>query len=232
MWTANKKYRKALTFSFDDGITDDIRLIGILNKYGLKGTFNLNSGLLSDINVWYKSETKDVHHINITEHMHLYDGHEVASHTVTHGLLIDLPYETIYNEYYLDKLYLEALFGYKIKGVAFPYAVFDENTIKVLRDLGIVYARPCIDTYDFSVPTELPVIHSTCHFKHDRVSELADKFLSDDSDEDKLFYIWGHSYELMTEAEWINFEKLCSKLSGQKDVYYCTNIQAIENYLR
>ena len=39
----NGKY-KALTFSFDDGNFDDICLIKIMNKYGLKGTFNINSG--------------------------------------------------------------------------------------------------------------------------------------------------------------------------------------------
>ena len=37
---------KAVTFSFDDGITQDLRIIKILDKYGLKGTFNVNSGLL------------------------------------------------------------------------------------------------------------------------------------------------------------------------------------------
>ena len=37
---------KAITFSFDDGVTQDIRLIEILNKYGLKATFNLNSSCL------------------------------------------------------------------------------------------------------------------------------------------------------------------------------------------
>ena len=44
MWNGKKK---AVTFSFDDGVTQDIRLIEILNKYGLKGTFNLNSGLMA-----------------------------------------------------------------------------------------------------------------------------------------------------------------------------------------
>ena len=34
---------KALTFSYDDGEKQDIRLIQLFNKYGLKGTFNLNS---------------------------------------------------------------------------------------------------------------------------------------------------------------------------------------------
>ena len=36
---------KALTLSYDDGVVQDIRLIDIMNKHGLKGTFNINSGL-------------------------------------------------------------------------------------------------------------------------------------------------------------------------------------------
>ena len=35
---------KAVTFSYDDGMTQDIRLIELLNKYNLKCTFNINSG--------------------------------------------------------------------------------------------------------------------------------------------------------------------------------------------
>ena len=38
--------KKAVTFSFDDGDTQDQRLIEIFDKYGLKCTFNLNSELL------------------------------------------------------------------------------------------------------------------------------------------------------------------------------------------
>ena len=38
---------KAITFSFDDAVTQDIRLIELLNKYNLKCTFNVNSELLS-----------------------------------------------------------------------------------------------------------------------------------------------------------------------------------------
>ena len=41
IWNGKKK---AITFSFDDGVTQDIRTIEILDKYGLKATFNLNSG--------------------------------------------------------------------------------------------------------------------------------------------------------------------------------------------
>ena len=36
---------KYFTMSFDDGTIQDRRFVKILNNYGLKCTFNLNSGL-------------------------------------------------------------------------------------------------------------------------------------------------------------------------------------------
>ena len=38
--------KKAVTFSYDDGTVQDVRLIELLDKYGLKSTFNLCSGWL------------------------------------------------------------------------------------------------------------------------------------------------------------------------------------------
>lgn len=225
----DKKYKKALTFSFDDGVADDVRLVEILNRYGLKSTFNLNSGILSDTGSWRYNEVKDVHHMNYTEHMGLYDGHEIACHTVSHGCLPNMPYASIYNEFYLDKLYLEALFGQKIRGSALPFGSFNDDVIKALKELGIVYTRTVRDTFDFRLPCELPILDPTCHFMDERAFSLADEFFAD-GDEDKLFYIWGHSYELVTEGNWANFEKLCEKLAGRDDVYYCTNIEAIDSH--
>ena len=36
--------RKALTLSYDDGVRQDARMIEILDRYGLRATFNLNGG--------------------------------------------------------------------------------------------------------------------------------------------------------------------------------------------
>ena len=36
---------KVLTFSYDDGKLEDRRLVEIFNKNGLRGTFNLNTGI-------------------------------------------------------------------------------------------------------------------------------------------------------------------------------------------
>ena len=36
---------KTLTLSYDDGVEQDEKLVDLMVKYGLKGTFNLNSGV-------------------------------------------------------------------------------------------------------------------------------------------------------------------------------------------
>ena len=46
LWKDGKK--GCLTFSYDDGTKHDYRLVEIFNKYGMKGTFNLNSGFMLD----------------------------------------------------------------------------------------------------------------------------------------------------------------------------------------
>ncbi|MBQ9704536.1 MAG: polysaccharide deacetylase, partial [Clostridia bacterium] len=73
------KKNKILTFSYDDGVTQDIRLVELFNKYGMKCTFNINSGLLGDENYLIREDRK-INHIKVkTEDVkHIYDGHEVA----------------------------------------------------------------------------------------------------------------------------------------------------------
>ena len=93
MW--NGKH-KAVTFSFDDGITQDKRLIEIFNKYGLKSTFNLNSAVLG-IKTKLNSYGKEVTHykIDACEIKDVYYGHEIAAHSLTHPSLTDLDDNTV-----------------------------------------------------------------------------------------------------------------------------------------
>ena len=78
--------KKSVTFSFDDGVKQDAPFVELLNKYGMKCTFNLNSGLASEKHRWvYKGV--DVIHMNKEDMLDLYKGHEVAVHTLTHPFL-------------------------------------------------------------------------------------------------------------------------------------------------
>ena len=85
MWNGKNK---ALTFSYDDGTMQDVRLIELFNKYGMKATFNINSGLLGTERTLIRENVEVLHNkINPEDVKFVYDGHEVAAHTLTHPSL-------------------------------------------------------------------------------------------------------------------------------------------------
>ena len=65
---------KAVTFSYDDGCSDDARLSDIITGYGLKCTFNLNCEDMRDF-FFTKEEI---------EKYFLSRGHEIAVHGAKH----------------------------------------------------------------------------------------------------------------------------------------------------
>ena len=72
---------KALTMSYDDGRLQDERLVEIFNKYGIRGTFNLNYGLMDG----------DENRIQKEHVWELYQNHEVATHCLTHPTIARCP---------------------------------------------------------------------------------------------------------------------------------------------
>ena len=109
---------KAITLSFDDGVIQDRRLIEILNRYGLKGTFNLNSQLFN-VTIQVGSTVRIDHtKIDPSEVAPLYSGLEVAVHTLTHPNLTTLSDEEIIRQVEEDRKNLSALCGYEVIGMA------------------------------------------------------------------------------------------------------------------
>ena len=74
---------RALTFSYDDGVISDKRMVELLDRHGMKGTFNLNSGLFRK-----ETEPKD-RRMTEREIVELFKNgnHEVACHGLTHPYL-------------------------------------------------------------------------------------------------------------------------------------------------
>ena len=113
--------QKAVTFSYDDGVTQDIRLIELLNKYNLKCTFNLNSELLGKPGILMR-EGKRISHYKIhpEDVKYVYDGHEVAVHTLTHPNLTRLDEAEIIRQVETDRVNLQKLVDYEVVGMAYP----------------------------------------------------------------------------------------------------------------
>lgn len=132
---------KALTLSYDDGVVHDRRLVEICNRYGLRGTFNLNSGTLGNPG-----------RIEAGEVAELYAGHEVAVHTVTHPTLPYVPNELLTEEIIEDRKALEKLVGYPVRGMAYPNGGYDRALSTKLAWLGIDYARTVESHSKYTLP--------------------------------------------------------------------------------
>ena len=82
MWNGKKK---AVTFSYDDGVEQDRRLIALFNKYGMKATFNQNSGIQTRADTFTQGNIV-IHRMNQKDMRELYKGHEIPSHDLTRKL--------------------------------------------------------------------------------------------------------------------------------------------------
>lgn len=217
--------RKALTFSYDDGQVFDRELVAIFNKYGVKGTFHLNSGSLGS-----GEEEKEVF-INKSEVATLYKGHEVAVHGVEHRNLPTLSKHQMVIEIEEDRKTLEKLTGDFVQGMSYAFGSYSGEIIEVIKPLGIKYSRTVNATHGFFPPADLMAWHPTCH--HDGPLErLGNEFLDvPDYIELPIMYVWGHSYEFGNKGDFSVIDKFCEKMSGKEDIWYATNLE-ICNYLQ
>ena len=102
---------KAFNITYDDGVLQDIRFVELLNKYNIKGTFNLNSQLMEQQFSWTHPNGMQVTRLPKDVVVELYKGHEVASHTLTHPYMDSMVYGEIMRQLWHDKRNLQQLFG-------------------------------------------------------------------------------------------------------------------------
>lgn len=221
--------RKAVTLSYDDGVVQDAHLVNILDKYGLKATFNLNSGPMAE------AEERENGRLNVIQAKELYGSthHEVAIHTVWHPSLVDLSPQEVQWQVAEDQRALERIFGKPIRGMAYPFGTYNEAVVDSLKQMGIAYARTANSTGTFTLPDNWLQWTATCHHGDTRLWELVDQFLDDSSEDNTdspplLFYLWGHSYEFDDQKNWDVLETFCRKMGKRSDIWYATNLEIYE----
>jgi peptidoglycan/xylan/chitin deacetylase (PgdA/CDA1 family) len=229
MWNGKNK---AVTFSFDDGVSQDERLIEIFNKYGIKCTFNLNSEFLG-MDGTLDRNGRIVRHDKISSDRirDVYKGHEIAVHTLTHPNLTTLSDDEITRQVEEDRRRLSILAGYEVLGMAYPCGGInnDDRVAEVIRQTTQVeYARTITSTYSFDLQKNLLRFNPTIHSIDPRLDEIIDKFLEADGSSPRLLYIWGHSYEMDAEnITWDAFENACKRLAFKNDIFYGTNSEVL-----
>ncbi len=224
---------KAITFSYDDGVTQDQRLISLFNKYGLKATFNLNSGLLGKGGHLIREDVTVAHVKPRAEEVKkIYAGHEVAAHTMTHPFLPNLSDDEIIEQVEKDRIALSEVVDYEVKGFAYPGGGvnFNGHIADVIRNnTGIKYCRTTVSSGNFDLQDDLYIFKPTIyhHEEFGKLMEMGEKFVNLKTDKPQIFYIWGHAYEFDIHNQWDKFEEFLKLISEKDDIFYGTNSEVL-----
>ena len=230
---------KTVTFSYDDGTAQDVRLVNLFNKYSLKCTFNLiadhcpnacfmikNNGKQS----WDKSDAL----------RECFEGHEIANHSLTHPNLTHISDEECRKEILEAKRILEENFGYEVRGFVAPGGGWNEHVLEIMRECGVCYNRISTSNFEFTLPEDFlkwDPTHTGLYFMHDHGKKVISDFLTTET-ELACLYIYGHSFEFnemqcYNAADWGDIpdrwkgfeEDICKRIAFKDDTWYATNIE-------
>lgn len=236
---------KALSFTFDDGTVEDAWLADRFGELGMRGTFNLNSGLFPAPGTDLSTLDPDIfpvrdiqHRMTAEEAVAALDRPcvEIASHGSLHAdpTLLDTP--SLVWDMMSDRHALETLFRRPVTGYAYPQGAFDAKSIEAAKTCGYEYARTACMTHGFDLPSDPMTLAPTCSFADPAAEELAEKFLAFEpttgmywnTTKAVFFNIFGHTYEMnVHDGLKDRFDSLLCTLAGHDDVWYATNIEVV-----
>ena len=242
---------KFFTVSFDDGTEQDIRVIALMEKYGIRGTFNLSSGLFGEsahvsrtisetlpdgscrqVNVKFDHIIMP---LELAREVYSRDFIEIAGHGTHHLHQSGLGKNKLIEQIADDAAILSDLFGRKIRGHIFPYGEYDADCLTVMEEAGLVYGRLAtggIIDKDFCFSAERGIIKPTCRMTDHCALPLLRRFISTPCcEQDMVFYMWGHSFELDYGTETgcdTYLEELFSTVSKAAGIEFVTNGELID----
>ena len=217
---------KALTLSYDDGVREDKRLIEIMIKNGLKGTFNINSGIFAPEG---NNESRGRMRKDEAYELYLKSGMEVAVHTFMHPNLPFLTDAEVMYELNEDKLSIEKETNRIIRGMAYPYGTYSDSVVECLQAAGFLYARTVQSSHSFGISKDWLRLPATCHHNDKELMNLAHRFADMEVvREPQMFYLWGHSYEFENNNNWNIIEEFSEIMGNRSDIWYATNIEIFE----
>lgn len=226
--TYSNGLKKAVTFSYDDGILQDRRLVQLFNQYGIKSTFNLNYGLLSEDGYW-ENQGVIVKRLPLEEVVSLYEGHEIANHGLQHPNIAAASFTEKQLQIVEGKKRLEELTGKVIDGMAYPFGTVDDDMIQIMKLAGVNYGRTVDCTGGFTLPDDWYRWGPTAHHNSTDIFRIISDYMKLDQEEISVLYIWGHSYEFDVDKNWDHIEEICKQLGGRDDIWYCTNGELFED---
>ena len=163
---------------------------------------------------------------------YMYDGHEVAVHTLTHPNLTRCDDAEVIRQVETDRLNLSGLVGYEVVGMAYPCGgVNNDDRVAgiIKKNTGVKYSRTITTNNCFDLQENLYRFNPTgYHLDFEKMMQLGREFVEFKPKEPKVFYIWGHSYEMDYGADyWVKLEEFFKLISNKEDIFYGTNKEVL-----
>ena len=219
-WVYPNGNHKALIMSYDDGLDDDIALAQLFDRYGIIGTFHLNSGLLDTRAIWNEGKPNEILQTYLSKDtlVHVFKNHEIAVHGTYHKALVGLSDKEILEEINVDIENLTILSDRKISSMAYAFGSTNDHVAEVIGTTPLTNARTTKSSYNFDLPEDYYLWNPTCH--DSEALEYLEAYLSLDSPSLSLFYVWGHSWELRDTLRNQNILKFCNEIGDRDDIWY------------
>ncbi len=241
-----------ITTSWDDGNKLDLKVLDLLDKYGLRGTFYIPKS--------HQSKTLSDPEINVVCRRQ-----EVGAHTLNHVNLSAVDLTTAREEIRGSKDYLEDLTGKDIEMFCYPFGHFNNEVRQEVKAAGFLGARTTKE-FDIRYPDDFFSFNTSLHIypfpfrKRDESHYHLSKFLFQPLQKkysgiralglplrswlswdnlsrsvfdhaleiNGLYHIWGHSWEIERYGLWDKLESHFKYISRRDDCLYLTNGEALK----
>lgn len=235
----NEPYTVQVTTSWDDGHVLDHCVAGLLDTYGLTGTF-----YVAPRNVELERRVR----MGKRDLCALAADFEIGGHTLNHLRLNSVPDAVAQREISDGKDELEQILGASLRSFCYPGGAYDRRHKPMVRGAGFEYART-IRRYETraSCPME---VHTTVHaYRH--LCDLPEMFgLSKGSPQRTaqyywnwdvlamalfdevlatggVYHLWGHSWEIDQNEDWERLERVLGYIGRRPGVQYVTNCETV-----
>ena len=211
--------------SWDDGHPCDERLAGLLDRYGLKGTF------------YVPISNRESHAVMSPSLMRALDSKfELGSHTLDHVYLTELSMQECAIQVNGGKQQLEDILGHRVEGFCYPGGKTNRRIRQAVIDAGFVYARGIDNLWieygqdRYCVPTTLQFFphrkqvllrnyvrggHYMKRFSALRTLittkdwlEALILLIDQNADTPHVIHLWGHSWEIDKHGLWPHLDSL------------------------
>jgi hypothetical protein len=234
--------RSYVTTSWDDGGVFDLRLAGLLRRYGVGGTLYWTAD--SDrFPLPSKDDTAEILSLDM----------EIGSHTMTHPDLTAIDSDALRWELTESKVRLEEFTGAEISSFCYPFGYFNRRASEAVDAAGYLLGRTTVGfrkdvgSNPFQMPVSIQLyphgrrVHVTHALKERNgigltrwltayragsdLASLTETALDEIRRTGGALHLWGHSWELEEYDLWKSLELILETIAGHDDVAYVTNAE-------